>query len=129
MRMSGYPGKTQAMSFSRGGKWLATSGSDAMVLWPFFGGGPMGKAPTELAGGDGIACTQVAFHPQQDIVAGGFADGLVVIADVGSSRVIPVAPAVGTPVSTLAWSPDGAFLALGTEAGLAAIVDLRSRRV
>ena len=127
MRMSGYPGKTQSMSFSRGGKWLATSGSDAMVLWPFFGGGPMGKAPSELAGGDGIACTQVAFHPQQDIVAGGFADGLVVIADVGSSRVIPVAPPVGTPVSTLAWSPDGAFLALGTEAGLAALVDLRPR--
>jgi len=60
-------------------------------------------------------------------VAGGFADGLVVIADVGSSRVIPVAPPVGTPVSTLAWSPDGAFLALGTEAGLAALVDLRPR--
>ena len=46
MRMSGYPGKTQSMSFTRTGKWLATSGADAMVLWPFFGGGPMGKAPT-----------------------------------------------------------------------------------
>ncbi len=128
MRMSGYPGKTQSMSFSRGGKWLATSGSDAMVLWAFFGGGPMGKAPTELAGGDGITCTQVAFHPQQDIVAGGFADGLVVIADVGSSRVIPVARPGGAPVSTLAWSPDGAFVAFGTEAGLAAIVDFRAQK-
>src|SRR5207248_10220049 len=55
MRMSGYPGKTRALSFSRNGKWLATSGADAMVLWPFFGGGPMGKAPNELAGGAGVA--------------------------------------------------------------------------
>ena len=58
MRMSGYPAKTESLSFTRNGKWLATSGADAMVLWPFFGGGPMGKAPIELAGGDGITCTQ-----------------------------------------------------------------------
>ncbi len=82
MRMSGYPSKTQSMSFSRNGKWLATSGADAMVLWPFFGGGPMGKPPLELAGGDGVTCTRVAAHPKDDLVAGGFADGLVVIADI-----------------------------------------------
>jgi len=91
MRMSGYPSKTAALSFTRNGKWMASSGADAMVLWPFFGGGPMGKAPLELAGGDGILCTQVACHPQQEMVAGGFADGLVVITDIGSSRVLPVA--------------------------------------
>ena len=28
----------------------------SVVVWPFFGGGPMGKAPTELAGGDGVIC-------------------------------------------------------------------------
>jgi len=82
--------KTTSMSFSKGGKWLASSGSDAMVLWPFFGGGPMGKAPIELAGGDGINCTQVACNPKDEIVAGGFEDGLVVVANIGSSRIIPV---------------------------------------
>ena len=76
------------MSFSKGGgKWLASSGSDAMVLWPFFGGGPMGKAPIELAGGDGVNRTQVACHPKEKMVAGGSRDGLVVIADIGSSRI------------------------------------------
>ncbi len=125
MRMSGYPSKTESMSFSRTGKWLASSGSDAMVLWPFFGGGPMGKPPSELAGGDGVNCTRVAFHPQQDIVAGGFADGLVVVADVASSRVVPLAPPSGSPISALTWSPDGGMLALGTEAGFAAVLDLR----
>ena len=92
MRMSGYPAKTDSLSFTRNGKWLATSGADAMVLWPFFGGGPMGKAPLELAGGDGMICTQVACHPKDELVAGGFADGLVVVADINSSRILPVVP-------------------------------------
>ena len=127
MRMSGYPSKSAALSFTRNGKWLASSGADAMVLWPFFGGGPMGKAPMELAGGDGILCTQVACHPQQEMVAGGFADGLVVLADIGSSRVLPMAPPEHGPVSALAWSPDGARLAFGTETGFAAIIDLSAR--
>jgi WD40 repeat protein len=127
MRMSGYPGKTAALSFTRNGKWLATSGADAMVLWPFFGGGPMGKAPIELAGGDGIVCTRVAAHPQQEMVAGGFADGLVVLADVNSSRILPVAPPGHGPISALAWSPDGTVLAFGTEKGFAAIIDLSKR--
>jgi len=127
MRMSGYPSKSAALSFTRNGRWLASSGADAMVLWPFFGGGPMGKAPLELAGGDGILCTQVACHPQQEMVAGGFADGLVVLADIGSSRVLPIAPPEHGPVSTLAWSPDGARLAFGTEQGFAAIIDLSAQ--
>jgi hypothetical protein len=127
MRMSGYPSKSAALSFTRNGRWLASSGADAMVLWPFFGGGPMGKAPLELAGGDGILCTQVACHPQQEMVAGGFADGLVVLADVGSSRVLPMAPPEHGPVSALAWSPDGSRLAFGTEQGFAAVLDLSAR--
>jgi len=127
MRMSGYPTKTQTLSFTRNGKWLASSGADAMVLWPFFGGGPMGKAPIELAGGDGIICTQVAAHPQQEMVAGGFADGLVVLADVNTSRILPMAPPEHGPISALAWSPDGTQLAFGTENGFAAIIDLSKR--
>jgi WD40 repeat protein len=127
MRMSGYPSKTQALSFTRNGKWLASSGADAMVLWPFFGGGPMGKAPIELAGGDGVLCAQVASHPLQEMVAGGFADGLVVLADINSSRILPVAPPAQSPVSALAWSPDGTRLAFGTEKGFAAIIDLSKR--
>lgn len=127
MRMSGYPSKSDALSFTRNGRWLASSGADAMVLWPFFGGGPMGKAPIELGGGDGVICTQVASHPQHEMIAGGFADGLVILADVGSSRILPIAPPEHGPVSTLAWSPNGAWLAFGTERGLAAVVDLSRR--
>jgi len=127
MRMSGYPAKTASLSFTRNGKWMASSGADAMVLWPFFGGGPMGKAPLELAGGDGIICTQVACNPNNLVVAGGFADGLVVIADIESSRILPVVPPEHGPISALAWNPNGTQLAVGTETGFAALVDFAKR--
>lgn len=128
MRMSGYPTKTTSLSFTKGGKWLASSGADSMVLWPFHGGGPMGKAPMELAGGDGINCTQVAAHPKEDIVAGGFEDGLVVVADIGSSRILPIVPPGQGQVTALAWNTDGTRLAVGTEKGLAGIVDFARRQ-
>ena len=118
MRMSGYPAKTASLSFTRNGKWMASSGADAMVLWPFFGGGPMGKAPLELAGGDGIICTQVACNPNNTVVAGGFADGLVVIADIDSSRILPVVPPEHGPISTLAWNPSGPSLPLAPKRDL-----------
>lgn len=123
MRMSGYPGKTRALSFTRSGKWLATSGAEAIVLWPFTGGGPMGKAPTELAGADNVICTDVACHPQHEAVAAGFSDGMVILADIPSARLLPVAAPGRGPVSALAWSADGARLAFGTESGFAAMVD------
>jgi WD40 repeat protein len=127
MRMSGYPSKTDSLSFTRTGKWMASSGADAMVLWPFFGGGPMGKSPLELAGGDGILCTRVACNPKDEIVAGGFADGLVVIADIESSRILPVIPPEHGPISALVWNTSGTQLAVGTETGFAALIDFAKR--
>jgi WD40 repeat protein len=127
MRMSGYPSKTRSLAFTAKGRWLATSGAESVVLWPFFGGGPMGKAPTEIAGGDAVLCTAVACHPQHEVVAAGFDDGLVLLAEIASGKVVPVAPPSGSAVSALAWSRNGAGLAFGTEAGHAGLVDLARR--
>jgi WD40 repeat protein len=127
MRMSGYPSKTKSLSFTKNGKWLASSGAESVVMWPFFGGGPMGRAPKELAGGDRVTCTMVACHPQHEAVAAGFSDGLVVLADIPGERVLPVCAPGRGPVSALAWSADGATLAFGTETGFAALVDFSKR--
>jgi WD40 repeat protein len=127
MRMAGYPAKTKSLSFTAKGRWLATSGADCVVLWPFFGGGPMGKAPTELAGGDQALCSAVACHPQQEVVAAGFNDGLVLIAEVASGRIVPVAAPGRGAISALAWSDSGTHLGFGTEDGVAGLVDLSRR--
>ncbi len=129
MQMSGYPAKSDSLGFTRTGRYLASSGADAIVLWPFFGGGPMGKPPLELAQIEGVLCTQVACHPADDgVVAAGYADGSVVLADIASRRVLRAAPPGPGPVTALAWSPQGAWLAFGTEPGFAALIDT-SRRV
>lgn len=127
MRMSGYPSKTHSLSFTSKGKWLATSGAESVVLWPFFGGGPMGKAPTELAGGDGVMCTRVACHPQHDMVAAGFEDGLILLSDINNGRVLPIAPPGEGGVSALAWNASGTLLAFGTEKGFVGLLDLAAR--
>lgn len=127
MRMSGYPAKTHFLSFTAKGRWLATSGAESVVMWPFFGGGPMGKAPSELAGGDNIMCTAVACHPQHEVVAAGFGDGLVLIAEIASGKVVPVAPPGKGGISALAWNASGGMLAFGTESGFCGVVDLAKR--
>jgi WD40 repeat protein len=127
MRMSGYPSKTHFLSFTARGRWLATSGADSVVIWPFFGGGPMGKAPTELAGGDGVLCSAVACHPQHEVVAAGFADGLVLLAEIGSGKVVPVAAPGHGAISAMGWNATGTLLAFGTETGFVGLVDLSRR--
>ena len=127
MRMSGYPTKTHFLSFTAKGRWLATSGAESIVLWPFHGDGPMGKPPMELAGGDGVMCTAVASHPQHEVVAAGFDDGLLLIAEVASGKVVPVAPPGQGAISALAWNASGSRLAFGTETGFAGTVDLSGR--
>ncbi|PWC30132.1 WD40 repeat domain-containing protein [Teichococcus aestuarii] len=127
MRMSGYPAKIKSFSFTAKGRWMATAGADCVVLWPFFAGGPMGKPPMELAGGDGVLCTQVACHPQHEVVAAGFQDGLVLMAEIGSGKIVPVAAPGRGAVSALAWNATGTQLAFGTETGFAGLVDLSKR--
>jgi WD40 repeat protein len=127
LRMTGYPAKTESLGFTRNGKWLASSGADAIVLWPFFGGGPLNKPPVELAPIEGVLCTRVACHPKDELVAAGYADGTVVVAQIGTQRVVVIAEPGPAPISALAWSYDGARLAFGTEHGQVASVDLSAR--
>ncbi|MDE8349791.1 MAG: WD40 repeat domain-containing protein [Acidocella sp.] len=123
MRMSGYPSKTESFGFTKSGKYLATGGADAIVLWPFFGGGPMGKPPLELGMSDGAFIKRIACHPEFEVVAAGFDDGSVIVADIMKDKILPVCgPGRGT-ITALAWNASGSHLALGTEGGFAALVD------
>jgi WD40 repeat protein len=123
MRMSGYPAKTESFGFTKSGRWLATGGAEAIVLWPFFGGGPMGKAPMELAGAEGAIIKRIACHPEHEVVAAGFDNGLVVVADTIKEKVLAVCGPGRGAVTALCWNFSGSHLALGTANGFAAIVD------
>jgi WD40 repeat protein len=126
MRMTGYPGKTRSISWSHDGHWLATSGAEACVVWPFKDkDGPMGKPPREC-GVRPHRVTQAAFHPRALVVAIGYADGLVLLCRLGDAAEILVhAPEPGDgAISALAWDRVGARLLYGTETGRAGVLTL-----
>jgi WD40 repeat protein len=124
MRMTGYPAKTRSLSWSHDGQWLATSGADAAVVWPFKDkDGPMGKAPREC-GVRQARVTRVAFHPKALVIAIGYADGLVLLCRLGDAAEILARHPGDGPVSALAWDATGARLLFGLESGAAGLLSL-----
>ena len=124
MRMSGYPGRVRSMSWSAGGKGLATSGADGVIVWPFTSkDGPMGKEPAMLAPLQ-ARVSAVACHPKHDIMAAGYSDGTVLMVRLEDGAEILVRRRGGAAVSGLAWSAKDALLAFGTEDGDAGMVEL-----
>ena len=119
MRMSGYSARVRSLSWGAGGDYLATSGSEQLIMWPFDGkNGPMGRQPTILAR-DPARVTVVACHPNQPVVAVGYADGKVLLVRTEDGALILVREADGQPASALAWAANGQTLCYGTEGGAA----------
>jgi WD40 repeat protein len=124
MRMSGYAARVTSFGWTIGGRWLATSGSTQLILWPFqTKDGPMGKQPRLLAPSE-HRVDVVACHPTQDIVAIGYGDGMVLLVRVEDGAEILAKRPGDSPVTALAWSADGLLLAWGTESGGAGVIDL-----
>ena len=117
MRMTGYPGRVRSMQWTAGGKALATSGADSVILWPFAGkDGPMGKQPAML-GPLPTRVTTIACHPASDVIAAGYADGTVLMLRMEDGAEILVRRNDGVAIAGLAWNADGARLVFATEAG------------
>jgi WD40 repeat protein len=122
MRMSGYPAKIKSMNWERRGKVLFTGGAPRVIGWPFTGrGGPMGKEPLEVGPERDAVVQVVVAHPEFDLIAAGTSDGAVWfewIGEEGTRYVLLDAP----KISTMAFTPDGSHLAVGTEDGYAALI-------
>jgi WD40 repeat protein len=124
MRMTGYPGRIRSMSWSAGGKALATSGADAVIMWPFASkDGPMGKEPAMLAPLQ-ARVSMVACHPKQDILAAGYSDGTILMVRLNDGAEILVRRNGTAPVTALAWNAKGTLLAFAAEDGEAGLLEL-----
>jgi WD40 repeat protein len=125
LRMSGYKTKVRSLDWTASGDWLATSGADQLVLWPFQGkDGPMERAPVLLAPSP-AAVLEVACHPKENLVAVGYANGLVLLVRVNDGAERIARRPDDHAVTALAWNAEGTLLAFGTESGAAGIIDLR----
>ncbi len=126
MRMTGYPAKTRSMSWSHDGAWLATSGAEAAIIWPFSGkDGPMGKAPREC-GVRPARASCVAFHPGALVLAIGYEDGCVLLVRLtdASELLVRLPAKEQKAVSALAWDKEGRRLAIGGADGYAGVLTL-----
>ena len=126
MRMSGYPAKTRSLSWSFDGHWLATSGADAAIVWPFKDKeGPIHKAPLEC-GVRSVKVTAVAFHPKSLVLAQGYEDGLVLLGRIpdGAEILVRAPPEGGRAISALAWDEAGRNLLFGTADGAAGVLEM-----
>ena len=125
MRMTGYPAKVKSMSWSARGKWLASSGAPAAIVWPFAGkDGPMGKAPLELGTRGDTSVTTVACHPTDEVVAIGYADGMILAARFTDHKEVLLRRGGRGAISALHWNTNGVQLAFGSEAGDCGVIDL-----
>ncbi len=125
MRMTGYPAKIRSLSWSAKGRWLASSGAPSAIVWPFSAkDGPMGKAPLELGHRSDALVMTVACHPVEDLVALGYADGMVLAVRFADNREALLRRPGKGPISALAWSPTGRLLAFGSEAGDCGVIDI-----
>ena len=126
MRMTGYPAKTRSFAWSHDGQWLATSGAEGCIVWPFSGkDGPMGKAPRECGVRSNVLVSAVAFHPGALVVAIGYDDGWIVLV-----RLVDAAEILarrtdegGDAISALAFDSTGGRLAFGARGGAAGVLD------
>jgi len=123
MRMSGYPSKVRGMAFLDGGAWLATSGANGVVLWPFSGAsGPMGKDAREIGFDESSLVARVAALADGSALAAGLDDGRVWACDLTSQKVEILKAEKGPPITALAIA-DGR-VAWGDEAGGAGVESL-----
>jgi WD40 repeat protein len=125
MRMTGYPAKIKSMSWAPKGKWLASSGAPAAIVWPFAAkDGPMGKAPLELGTRANILVTAVEFHHTEDVLAIGFIDGMILGVRIADQKEALLRRTGKGAITSMAWSKNGKLLAFASEAGDCGVVDI-----
>jgi WD40 repeat protein len=125
MRMAGYPSKVKSLSWAPKGRWLASSGAPAAICWPFLTkDGPIGKAPAELGTRGDNMVTSVAFHPTDEILAVGYADGMVLAARVADQKEVLLRRPGKGAITAMAWDREGRRIAFGSEAGDCGVIDV-----
>jgi len=127
LRMSGYPTKVKSWSWSVKGRYLATSGAMAAILWPFIAkDGPMGKAPLELGTRANALVTCVACHPLEEMVAIGYDDGMVLFVRLSDQREILLRRPGQAAITALGWDEQGLRLCFGSAIGECGLIDISS---
>lgn len=121
--VAGFPSPVRTVCWSQPADALFASGAFRIAGWsmtaPPVGGETSGALETGRAGL--VLVEAVAAHPEKKLIAAGYANGRITIAQIGARDELLVRP-LGSAVTALAWSGDGRHLAVGAVDGTAAII-------
>ncbi|HUN98687.1 MAG TPA: WD40 repeat domain-containing protein [Bradyrhizobium sp.] len=116
MHMSGYMSKPCSLSWSADGEWLASSGAESVVLWPFRGKDPMQRTASTFERRPALV-VNVPCHPKKAMVAAGYDDGALLFAPQRDGDALMVRDTDGDVISDMAFDAEGHVFAYGTEQG------------
>lgn len=119
LQMSGYPTKVKGWAWAGKLPWLATTGADEAILWPFDGAqGPMGRRPMQLVWGGRGFVTAVCRLPGHEAVLAGYSSGAVIFSALDQiAKPRAVKRPSGAPITLLAVTPGTGWLLAADEQG------------
>ncbi|WP_292323597.1 WD40 repeat domain-containing protein [Mesorhizobium sp.] len=121
--VGGFPSPVRTVCWSRPGNALFASGAFRITGWSMVAAPLHDAASGALeTGRPGLVPVEtVEAHPERKIIAAGYANGRLTVAQIGSRDELVVKPS-GSAITALAWSGDGQHLAAGMMDGTAAII-------
>jgi hypothetical protein len=112
-----FPGPVTSAGF--GATTVVACGAFRVAAWSLEDGAPIVTGKSGL-----VLIDAVAVNAARNLVAAGYANGLLSLCQIGGGAEILLRQDTGAGVSALAWSPCGRFLGVGGRDGSAALVEL-----
>lgn len=118
-RIVDFPVAVLSSGFCKPANAMVASGAFRVVGWslPDLPFGDHDGTPIETGKPGLTLVDRVAVHPSRDLCAVGYATGLVMLCRVGHADEMLVREGTGDAINALAWSDDGAHLAIGSAEG------------
>jgi WD40 repeat protein len=118
LQMTGFETKVQHIAWNESSTHLANASFDTISIWNFAGRGPKGTRPTELNGHTGRIIGLGYFPTQPQVLVSAATDGAVCLWNPQKSgRSLLSRFDTGLSLSTMAISPCGTTVAVGSEDG------------
>lgn len=124
-RLSGHKANVNAVAFSPNGQWLVSVSDDHTgIIWNV-----ESHEKKFLLNQHADAVLSVAINAEGSQLATGASDNSVILWNPIDGKCIREFPSMGLEIESLAYSPDGNYLAIGPVAGPISIVDLKSGHI
>ncbi len=124
--LSDYPSPVRSICWNENTNALVTSGAFRIAVWSM--DEPPMKDPSagvlETGKAGLVPVSAVASHPTKNLVAAGYDNGFITIAQVGGRDEMILNNEDHGPINQLAWSRDGKCIAAASEQGHTALISL-----